>query len=105
MNTYCGKKIFSNELYEYLDIPKKPYYLNFIYDAFFNKIKDSKSWNSYKLNDTVKKILHIEWGAYTKMSAIKRMIKEHHVISKQIPDGIICYKQDTSGIVVNQICI
>ena len=105
MNNYCGKKIFSNELYEYLGVPNKPYYLTFIYDAFFNKIKDSKSWNSYKLNDAAKTILHIEWGAYTKASVIKRMIKQYHVLSIQIPNGIMCYKHDTAGIIVNEICI
>ena len=105
MNNYCGKKIFSDELYNFLGIPKNPYYLNYVYNAFFEKIKNEKQWNSYKLSDDTKKLLHIEYGSYIRSYEIKRMIKQHHVISTQIPKDIMSLKQNTYGNLVQEICI
>lgn len=105
MSNYCGKKIFSEELYNFLNIKKQPYYLNFIYNAFFDKIQSLKSWNSYKLDDDTKKLLNIEWGAYIKASVIKRQIKENHVVSTEIPKDIRCYTQCSLGTQVQEICI
>jgi len=105
MSNYCGKKIFSDELYKFLDIPKTPYYLNYVYNAFFDKIKSEKHWNSYKLNDNIKKMLHIEYGSYVRSHEIKRMIKTHHVVSIQIPNDIMSLKCNTYGNLVQEICI
>ena len=105
MSNYCGKKIFSDELYKFLNIKKEPYYLNYIYNAFFEKIKNTKSWNSYKLDDQTKSLLQLDWGSYFKISIIKKHIKEYHVISAQIPSEIRCYKQDFEGNHVQEICI
>ena len=105
MSNYYGKKIFSDELYTFLNIPKTPYYLNYIYNAFFEKIKNEKHWNSYKLSDNVKKMLHIEYGSYIRSYEIKRMIKMHHVLSTQLPSDIISLKSNTIGNFVQEICI
>lgn len=105
MSNYCGKKIFSEEIYNFLNIKKQPYYLNFIYNAFFEKIHSLKNWNSYKLDDNTKKLLNIEWGAYIKASVIKRQIKEHHVVSTEIPENIVCFTQSNLGGQVQEIYI
>ena len=103
--TYCGKKIFSDELYKFLNIKKQPYYLNYVYNSFFIKIENQKKWNSYQLNDEVKNLLNITYGNYLRASEIKKKIKEHHVISIQIPNEIKCLKSNNVGILVQEICI
>jgi len=105
MSNYSNKKIFSDELYSFLNLKKQPYYLTFVYNAFFEKIKDKKSWNTYKLDDSTKKILNIQWGSYVRASIIKKQIKENHVISTEVPKDIICFKQNNYGIKVVEICI
>lgn len=105
MSNYCGKKIFTDELYNFLNIKKQPYYLTFIYNSFLEKIKNLKNWNSYKLNDNILTLLHIEWGSYIKASVIKKQIREYHVVSTQIPTDIKCYNQNYLGVLVQEICI
>jgi hypothetical protein len=105
MSNYCGKKIFSDELIKFLNIKKQPYYLNYIYNAFFEKIKNTKNWNSYKLDDDLKKMLRIEWGSYIKISVIKKQIKEYHVLSTEIPKDIIYFSKNNIGYHVQEICI
>ena len=104
-NYYCNKKRFSNELLEFLGLPNKPYYLTYVYNTFFDKIKNLKSYNSYKLTDDIKTMLHLDYGTYVRVSSIKRKIKEHHVKSSEVPNGIKCLNSTNMGIIVNEICV
>lgn len=85
---YSNKKKFSNELIQFLGIENKPYYLSHIYSIFLDKINDCKSYGSYKLNNEIKNLLVWNYGTYVRASQIKRQIKEHHVISAELPNNI-----------------
>ena len=104
-NYYCNKKRFSIELLQFLGLPNKPYFLTYIYNTFFDKIKNLKSYNSYKLTDDIKTMLQLEYGTYIRISAIKRKIKEHHVKYSEVPAGIKCLNSNFLGMQVNEICV
>jgi hypothetical protein len=83
-----GKKKFSKILTDYLEIENKPYYITYIYTAFLNKISNMKSYNSYKLDIITKDLLKLEYANYVRVSQIKRAIREYHILSYELPNGI-----------------
>ncbi len=83
-----GKKKFSKELTDYLEIENKPYYITYIYTTFLDKISNMKSYNSYKLDNNAKNILKLEYANYVRVSQIKKAIREHHIFTFELPNGI-----------------
>ena len=102
---YSSKKKFSKELIEYLGINDQPYYLTYIYSVFFDKIKNKRSYNSYKLDETEKQLLCLDYGSYIRSSMIKKMIKQHHVKYIEIPQEIHHFNSNFKGVNVLEICI
>jgi len=104
-NKYSSKKKFSKELINFLEIKDQPYYLTYIYSVFFEKIKNKRSYNSYRLDETEKKLLYLDYGSYIRSSTIKKMIKLHHVKHIEIPKEIYHFNSTLKGNYVTEICI
>ncbi|VVU95085.1 hypothetical protein CPAV1605_810 [seawater metagenome] len=100
-----SKKKFTKELLSFLELTDQPYYITYVYNVFFDKIENLKSWNSYKIDNNIKDLLKWNYGNYVKKTQIKRAIRENHVISTELPNNIFSMNINDKPVLVNAISV
>lgn len=107
MNCYnqSAKKKFSKELLEFISLDDKPYYITYIYNSFFDKISNMKSYNSYKLDVNIKKLLKLDYGNYVRASQIKKAIRDNHTVNTELPNNIFSMNINDTANTVDSITI